>query len=1019
MTVRVQLLGKACAEVGEKAILFSPTLSFLTLAFLAYRNDWVNRDEVGFLFWSDCDTSRAQHNVRQLLKRLRKLPWLEHLETERYRLRWQVETDVAYFHQSLADENWQAAVATYRGTFLSGLDKAPYAEYASWLELARNRLREQWREALLIQCEYLERESRYDQACTLLKGLLTQDMLDEEAVRRYMELAARAGQRERALKTFRAFTEHLKTELDLEPTSQTKQLADTLRAEAFNESAAQARLSPSLRPKFHQGRSITVSSAFIGRDVELSEILHLLAKPDCRILTLVGFGGVGKSRLALKASEKLAPRYLDGVHFIPLEAVAEPDGIPVATATQLGLTLRGNEPPFQQVLAAIAKSRKLLVLDNFEHLLDGAMLITELVETCPNLDVITTSRERLKLNHEWLLPVEGLRFPGEAMMRENTLDYDAIKLFDERAKRVDPDFTLSHHLADVRTICELVEGLPLAIELAAVWVRTMPAADIARSIKGNLDFLENTNRDASGRHRGLRAIFAHSWERLSANEQVVLKKLSVFRGGFAQASASVVSGASVAVLSALIDKSLVRVTTLGRYQIHPLVYQFAREKLAEDVRQEALTRARHGRYYHTFVREAGRHLDISSTTALDEIAGELGNIRAAWTWALGAKDVLSLRASSETMGRFFDLRALFSEGLTWFLLVTEALDTDDIKLRAARGYARHQQAHFLNRLARYKASQRAAQEAVELLRLSGDKKGLVSAYLTLGYTARTTTGKADERAAYLKALPIARSLDDPTMLIRVLNGLGISPGVKVGEEDEDLERSKVYLSEGLTLSYTHENLSMRVVLLGNLGYVYLGLGNYQRARHFLEESLELARTQDTPMWVVNGITGLATIAYELGDLGRARTLCDESLELADEYVLKQQCLEPILLSGELLLKANNPSGAQAEMVQALRLAWSYKDVSFVLEALRLRAKIGMAKGKTQFALRQMAFVVKSMDLNHYFLGRLRNRQLWNTYSERFSAEAVRKAETYAKTLELADVVRAALADDEHVASPLR
>src|SRR5437764_1424845 len=298
-------------------------------------------------------------------------------------------------------------------------------------------------------------------------------------------------------------------------------------------------------------------TSFVGRASELDEIDRLLADPDCRLLTLVGPGGAGKTRLALEAAARRIERYPHGVHFVPLVSVAAPEFLAPAVAESIQFVVDGDHSGFsaqEQLLDYLGERSTLLVLDNFEHLVDGADLLGEIIERAPKVELLTTSRERLNVQSEWVLDVHGLGLAENGNGRPG-----ALRLFVERATQVVPGFSLDdEEHAEARRIRRLVEGLPLGLELAASWVSVLSCAEIADEIEQNIDFLATSMRDVPERHRSLRAAFDQSWRLLSGEQQAVLARLSVLRGDVEREAAAAVAGADLRQLSELASKSPVR-----------------------------------------------------------------------------------------------------------------------------------------------------------------------------------------------------------------------------------------------------------------------------------------------------------------------------------------------------------------------------------------------------------------------------------------------------------------------------
>ena len=333
------------------------------------------------------------------------------------------------------------------------------------------------------------------------------------------------------------------------------------------------------------GATAPPATPFVGREADLAELAGLLATPACRLLTLIGPGGVGKTRLALRAAAeaRAAGAFPDGVHVVALQPLASADLLAGAVADAAGLAPAGARDPTEHLRDGLRGRAALLVLDNFEHLLEGAALLPPILAAAPGVRLLVTSREALALQEEWRYPVQGLPYPAGAGAAdlEGPEDYAAVRLFAERARRVRRDFSLAEEGADVARLCRLVEGLPLALELAAAWTSVLSCAEIAADLALGLDVLATRLRDVPERHRSMRAVFDGSWARLDDHQRAVLARLSVFQGGFRREAAEAVAGAAPATLAALVDGSLLHLEPGGRYQLHELLRQYAEERLWE------------------------------------------------------------------------------------------------------------------------------------------------------------------------------------------------------------------------------------------------------------------------------------------------------------------------------------------------------------------------------------------------------------------------------------------------------
>src|SRR5213593_367262 len=375
-------------------------------------------------------------------------------------------------------------------------------------------------------------------------------------------------------------------------------------------------------------------TSFVGRALELEAIDRLLEDPGCRLLTLVGPGGAGKTRLALEAAARRVDRYPHGVHFVPLASVASPDFLAPALAESIQFAVDAVHSGFSvqdQLLDYLSERSTLLVLDNFEHLVEGSGLLGEVIERAPRVELLTTSRERLNIQSEWVFDVEGL-----GLAENGSGGASAVLLFVERAKQVVPGFALDDaRYSQALRICRLVDGMPLGIELAASWVSVLSCAEIADEVEGNIDFLATSMRDVPERHRSLRAAIDQSWRLLTDEQRSAFSRLSVFRGSFDRGAAVAVTGADLRLLSELVAKSLLRRPDFGRFELHELLRQYAAEQLHLLPTEEADARGRHAGHYAAMLLERQAILmGPEVAAARDELRGELDNLRAAAEWSL-------------------------------------------------------------------------------------------------------------------------------------------------------------------------------------------------------------------------------------------------------------------------------------------------------------------------------------------------------------------------------------------------
>jgi predicted ATPase len=411
------------------------------------------------------------------------------------------------------------------------------------------------------------------------------------------------------------------------------------------------------------------STPFIGRVREINKIVGLIDDPACRLITLVGSGGMGKTRLALEAVRQIItreisespPTFANGAYFIALQSVKSHELIASTIAETIGFSFRGQDNPQAQLLDYLRDRQLLLILDNFEHVLEGADLMGDILQVAPNVQLLVTSREALNLQEEWVWHVKGMRFPDVNQVDEIE-KYSAIKLFIERAQRVQRDFVPEREQACIIRVCRLVGGMPLAIELAATWLKRLTCADVANEIERNLDFLTTRMRNVPERHRSMRAVFEHSWNLLEQDEREVFKQCAIFRGGFRREAAESVAGASLFTLSSLVDKSLLRVTPTGRYEIHELLRQFAEEKLDETAGAKESTHDRHCEYFADYLHvRQDNSRNAHQVEFMEEIGADIENARVAWDWAIDHKKWGAIGRALDSFGRFYEEKCWYQQ----------------------------------------------------------------------------------------------------------------------------------------------------------------------------------------------------------------------------------------------------------------------------------------------------------------------------------------------------------------------
>ncbi|MFQ5421357.1 MAG: BTAD domain-containing putative transcriptional regulator, partial [Anaerolineae bacterium] len=650
------------------------------------------RDVLATLFWPDEPDRVARTNLRQTLYQLRKVlqdsdkrerPFLlVTRQTAQFNPAGNTTLDVRHFVQALAAQDVETAVSRYHGDLLPGFT-CDSLEFEDWLRRERERLHGLALDALGQWTDRLIARHDFGAAKAAAQRQLTLEPWREAGHRQLMLALALDGNRQAALAQFETCRQILGEELGVEPETATAELAGRI--------AAGDSVRSSLARRMHNlPAPIT---PYFGRQEEQAMLQQRFRDPDYRLMTLVGEGGIGKSRLSLEVAWTQREQFADGVWFVPLAGVQGPpangsgnlspaarmrlqDDIATAIAEAMGLPVGGRESPGKQLLTLLRDRQTLLLLDNFEHLLAGADLVINLLQQSPQVFVICTSREPLNYVAEWVFPLERLPLPSRSLddphLSESAGPFDAttspaVQLFVDRAQRANGRFALTtENQAQVVQLCRLVAGLPLALELAAALLRRHSLPQLIKAIEHSLDTLTTRRRDIPPRHRSMRAVFAGSWALLDADEQALFAGLSVFRGGFSPAAAHRVTGAQLWQLQALQEKSLLQAHGVDRFWLHELLRQYAAEQLDVSGRTTDIAN-RHSAHYLDGIIELAADLNGETPqVAAQQIAKELDNIRQAWQTAVNQGAVNRLLPALNTLSDFYQIRGLYREGLRLF-----------------------------------------------------------------------------------------------------------------------------------------------------------------------------------------------------------------------------------------------------------------------------------------------------------------------------------------------------------------
>ncbi len=925
--LRVFLFGTPRVELNGARVEISRRKAIALLAYLAVTGQPHSRDSLAALLWPEADQARAFAYLRTALWTLHKAlgeAWLD-AGGDAVGLRpgsdWWL--DVACFRTLLKDDPaaqpadvLAEAVALYQDDFMAGFTLPDAPDFDEWQFFAAEDLRRMVSAALHALAEQLAAGGDANAAIPYARRWLALDTLNEAAHRQLMALYHATGQRAAALRQYQECAGLLRGELGIEPEPETTALYESIQAGRRPVPPAEP---PSPAPAPPAETLPVPVTPLIGRQRELDEIHARLRGDDCRLLTVVGPGGIGKTRLALQVAADLGAGYADGAVFVPLAPVTAAEYLVPALADALRFKATRQGEPRSQLWSYLRRKHMLLVLDNFEHLLDGADLIASLLSFAPRVDVLVTSRERLNLREEWLYEIHGLSFPpdGETTALE---EYGAVALFVHSARRVRPGFALDAATRRaVARICRLVDGMPLGVELAAAWLQVLSPQEIAEEIERSLDFLTASLRNLPPRHRSIRAVFESSWERLDPAQARVLSRLSVFRGSFTREAAQAVADAPLPVLLVLAGKSLLHRSPDGRFNIHELLRQFAEEKLDADPDERDHTHRAYVTYYAQTLRALEPRLKGPDQIAmLDQIEDDIDNIRTAWILAVNQRDAAGLSGLLAGLRLFYIMRPRLQENREMFggavdtlkhatdLSSEEQIVLAQIKIVLAMTYrvlgrgplavelfheaypvlgqldaTAHPDAaltfNVLSSLANWplRDSEKAeglARRAIALFEAQTDQWGIAWGYLNLGQVAHVNIRYTESGDFFQRALDISRAIGDrwvPGVALKALGEVAYSLG-------RYAEAERLY-REGLALSESIGDTNERAFTLDRLANLISIQGRHAEAERLIQQAIQLGHQLGDPSKIASSLFNLAEIAYARRDYDASARHSQESL----------------------------------------------------------------------------------------------------------------------------------------------
>jgi DNA-binding SARP family transcriptional activator/predicted ATPase len=847
----------------------------------------------------------------------------------------------------------EEAAEIYQGDFLEDFYLEDSNLFEDWAEAVREKYRRLAIEVLSTLAEIYIFHEEYANAEKVIDRQLEMDDLLENAHRQRMEVLALSGRRLEALRHYQEYRSKLADELGEPPSSAVARLYDRIREEGLSPERSQPhQVMSEARPPRHN--LVPQLTPFIGRQRELEQLDELLGNPNNRLISIVGPGGMGKTRLAIACAERQVNLELDepdrclfpdGVFFVPLVDIQETDHIPHAIAKAVNRAFNpGNRVEFdrgnvsQQLLDLLAGLRTFLVLDNFELLLEGAGFLVDILQAAPLVKVLATSRERLNLHGEQVFPIDGLDYPKSEALKDRG-DDTAKRLFVESAQRIQPGFELGPgDTADLDRICRLLGGMPLGLELAASWVDILPLKAIAAEIQKGIDILETGTRGIPKRHSSLRAVCESTWRQLEENEQQVFASLSVFRNGFTREAAQAVSGASLRVLASLQNKSLIQFQpAYQRYHIHPYLLSYSAEQLLSIPELEICTRDRHAEFFGSLVADQRAAFESGILeAAIHLMEAEIANIRLAWDWALDRDQYHQVEIMMDCICYYYDSRWQIEEAVTicqsgvsnlekWGRFAENedrgSPDAVLIKRLNQKICAWYSYFDLYNQL--YQA---ANHQKIPLEVDSRSEKGLIFYYTG---AKEHSSGDLDfDEDQLQEVLTLGRETGIQWIVLRLMAFLGDIAWYS-GSPRDALNHYQMFLDE----AHSQGSHWGEILAYQNMGWAARRMRDYPNAICYFQKSLELAQHHGNTREMIGASVDLGFLWLLLGDLEQA---CERFTHLVDtsfEAGLSYQGMPIMTHLGIIKWLMGDFEGAEEIIMEAFYLSQGFAPAARIFPSI--------------------------------------------------------------------------------------
>ena len=1000
--LRLSFLGTFQAQLGGQIIThFRSTNVQGLLVYLALQAERpFPRDVLATLFWPNSPENVAKTNLRQTLYQLRKVlndlgdkerPFLNiNRQTVQFNPDSDYLLDATQFLTAIERGDFETAVTLYQAELLPGFT-CDSLEFENWLRQERERFHLLGLDAIDQQFSHSIRQQKFSKAKQLAQQQINLEPWNENGHQNLITAMALNGEKSAALNQYKKTEDILWEELGTPPSSKINDLIAQIERDEIKPAAQTiSSISTDNHPKHNLQSLLT---PFFAREEDLLLLQKRIGLPKYRLITLVGEGGIGKSRLANELGWHCLDKFKEGVWFVPLaglssaqEGHVQENNIALAILQACNQPLAGQQEPKQQLLTYLKEKQLLLILDNFEHLLNGGQLLIELLQQSPKLVVLCTSREPLDFMAEWAYSVKSLPIPKklntanrpsqqeqEAQLA-SVIENPTMRLFEDRANRALGEFELTTaNQSLVIELCHLVQGIPLGLELAAAGLRQRPLPDLIHSLQQSLDSLMTHKRDIPERHRNIRTVFENSWTLLSKYERAAFGTLALFQGGFTLKAAQAVTGTTADVLYALKDKSLVRHEANGRFSIHELLRQFAIEKLASPEANtiwlftdpQNFILEEHSHYYLNAVANLQNALNGETPNIpCDWIADDLDNIRLAWNTAVANQQYQTIQNALRPLSDFYQIRGLYREGERQFgkaiLKLNKNPDGNQTNQLKTIAHLQTQQAALQIRLSQYHPAIELLSKALHLSQNQDDNWLVCRIQISWGEALWRQGQLEDAEQQLNQARALAIDIND-TMLVGISTyhlgvihdlkghhkqsltlfeealkifealgngrwqGFALSSVGGLAHRLSNLEKAEKALLEALKINKKNNDWQGQLSTLNNLGLLFTQLSQFDKSKTFLFQALEISRITGGAEYSARINYNLAWNEFKRGDVILGEQFTQLALEIYRQIGSQRGEGQALYLLGQFNVQKGFINEATQQLTKALDLSQQIGD----------------------------------------------------------------------------------------------